>query len=45
MKLKDRVAIITGGGTGIGLAISFAFVREGASCGFHITHPNMISWV
>ena len=30
MRLKDKIAIITGGGSGIGLSTAHAFCKEGA---------------
>lgn len=38
MKLKDRVAIVTGAGTGIGKAISIGYAKEGADVAVVYTH-------
>ena len=41
MKPKERVAIVTGGGTGIGKAISLAFADEGTAIENRMENANI----
>src|SRR5581483_7380706 len=40
MRLKGKVAIVTGGGSGTGLAVSRAFLKEGARVMIGSRHPH-----
>ncbi len=40
MKLKDKVVLITGGGSGLGREMGLTFAREGASVGVNDIRPE-----
>jgi NAD(P)-dependent dehydrogenase (short-subunit alcohol dehydrogenase family) len=42
MRLKDKVAIVTGAGRGIGLGIALAFAREGARVALCDIEPSLL---
>ncbi len=40
MKLKDKVVLITGGGSGLGREMGLTFAREGATIGVNDIRPE-----
>src|SRR5712675_1589472 len=43
MKLKDKVVLITGGGSGLGREMGLTFAREGAKIGVNDIRPESAS--